>query len=68
MNIPQEDFHSRVNMLNKYKTKPVILVCATGVESPKMGQLLTTNGFTQLYYLSGGIAMWQSDNMPVVKK
>jgi rhodanese-related sulfurtransferase len=44
------------------------LVCGTGIDAPKMGQLLTTHGFTQLYYLLGGMGTWQSNGMPVVKK
>lgn len=68
INLPQADFQNKVSSLNKYKAKPIILVCATGIDAPKMGQLLTSNGFTQLYYLSGGMGEWQASGMPVVKK
>ncbi|MBN9286405.1 MAG: hypothetical protein BGO43_07030 [Gammaproteobacteria bacterium 39-13] len=67
INLPQEDFNNRVNTLNKYKSKPVVLVCDTGGVSPKMGQHLKANGFTQLYYLAGGVQAWQSQGLPLVK-
>lgn len=67
LNIPQDEFANRLNMLNKYKTKPVILVCETGAVSPKMGQQLKQNGFTQLYYLGGGLHSWQTQGLPLSK-
>lgn len=67
INIPQEDFSNRVNTLNKYKSRPVVLVCESGGFSPKMGQHLKAHGFTQLYYLAGGFQAWQTQGLPSVK-
>lgn len=68
INLPKEELEKRLNMLSKYKNKPVILVCTAGIESGKMGRLLSANGFAQLYHLTGGMDMWRSQSMPVVKK
>ncbi|MBS0286398.1 MAG: rhodanese-like domain-containing protein [Proteobacteria bacterium] len=68
MNIPAQNFGSSVKTLNKYKSKPVILVCAMGQESPKLGKLLKEGGFTTLYHLSGGMEAWHAQNLPVTKR
>jgi rhodanese-related sulfurtransferase len=68
MNIAPADFEKRLNALNKYKTKPVIAVCAKGLDSPKVSRLLVENGFTKLYYLTGGVDGWKSSGLPLVKK
>ena len=68
ISIPQENFGGSLKMLNKFKSKPIILVCATGLDSPKMAKLLKENGFTQLYHLAGGMEAWHAQSMPVVKK
>ncbi|MGE3318355.1 MAG: rhodanese-like domain-containing protein [Candidatus Berkiella sp.] len=65
--LPQEEFATKLNALNKYKSKPVILVCMKGLEAPKMAKLLAANGFTQLYFLANGMEGWVSNGMPVVK-
>lgn len=67
-NIPEKDLSTRFNALSKYKTKPLILVCASGMDAPKLGSLLKKEGFTQLYYLAGGMSLWQSNGMPLVNK
>ena len=54
--------------LEKYKTTPLILVCARGVESSALGLKLKKQGFTKAMTLSGGIAAWQTDNLPLIKK
>ncbi len=68
INLPEEDFGNDYAPLQKYKTKPVILVCAKGFSAPKMAKTLAKNGFTSLYYLTGGMEAWQTQNMPVAKK
>lgn len=68
INLPQAQIVEKLNSLNKYKAKPVILVCGQGLDSPKVGQVLIKQGFTQLYCLTGGMGAWLSNGMPVVKK
>ena len=53
--------------MEKYKSKPVILVCAKGLQSPALATKLRTQGFEQPMVLAGGIAAWASANLPLVK-
>jgi rhodanese-related sulfurtransferase len=68
INIPEAEVQTRSTQLNKYKNKPIIIVCATGIDSPKAGKILKDQGFSELYYLYGGMQEWNSQNMPVSKK
>lgn len=68
ISIPAAEMESKLSTLSKYKNKAMILVCATGLEAPKLSALLTAKGITPLYYLAGGLANWQSQGMPCVKK
>ncbi len=67
-NIPSENFEPGLKTLNKYKAKPIVLVCAQGNDSPKKGKVLKQNGFTELYHLSGGMDAWHAQGMPVTKR
>lgn len=67
INLPQTDFATKLNVLNKYKSKPIILVCGNGVDAPKMAKVLTQNGFTQIYFLANGMDGWVTSGMPLVK-
>lgn len=60
-----DDFNQK--RMDKYKTKPLILVCARGVQSATLATQLRTKGFMQATFLSGGIAAWQEANLPLVK-
>lgn len=53
--------------MDKYKTKPIILVCAKGLQSPALAAKLRTQGYTQPMVLAGGIAAWQTDSLPLTK-
>lgn len=67
INIPKEDFSQPLTTFDKYKNKPFILVCAVGTDSPKIGRMLKTQGFNQIYFLTGGMESWHGQSMPVVK-
>lgn len=63
--VATDDFNQ--NRMDKYKTKPFILVCARGVQSATLASQLRAQGFTQAMSLSGGISAWQEANLPLVK-
>ncbi|HVT63146.1 MAG TPA: rhodanese-like domain-containing protein [Legionellaceae bacterium] len=54
--------------MNQYKEKPIVLVCARGLESPALAAKLHAVGFKQVMVLGGGLAAWQAAHLPVVKK
>lgn len=53
--------------MEKYKTKPVILVCARGVQAASVASKLKEQGFENTMVLSGGMSAWVSANLPVDK-
>ncbi|MDP3561595.1 MAG: rhodanese-like domain-containing protein [Legionellaceae bacterium] len=54
--------------MDKYKNKPIILVCARGIESAALATALRKKGYTQPMVLAGGFNAWQTATLPVVKK
>lgn len=52
--------------MNKYKDKPLILVCERGVQAAQVSAKLCNLGFQSLV-LSGGITAWQNADLPLVK-
>lgn len=64
INCTPEDFEQQ--KMNKYRNKPIILVCAKGLQSPAVAAKIRIEGFQPLV-LSGGIAAWQSADLPLVK-
>ncbi len=53
--------------MEKYKNRPVIAICRSGMRSGRACRVLRKNGFEQVYNLAGGIAAWEKANMPMVK-
>jgi rhodanese-related sulfurtransferase len=53
--------------IEKYKTKPVIVVCESGNRSEKAAAALRKQGFGQVYSLSGGMSAWKQAGLPLEK-
>lgn len=66
-NIPLAKLADRVGEIERYKDKPVIVCCATGMRSGKAGGELKKLGFTRIYSLAGGIDAWVGAGYPVKK-
>jgi len=67
INIPIVDFERNMKRLEKYKQRPVILVCASGQKSGSLMNKLRKQGFDKVYILAGGINAWKNATMPLVK-
>lgn len=52
--------------MSKYKSKPIILVCAKGLQAPAIAAQIKLDGF-QPMVLSGGIVSWQNADLPLIK-
>lgn len=61
--VNKADFSS----LEKYKDKPIVLVCAMGMNAKGVAAKMLKAGFTQVSVLKGGMNAWQSANLPVSK-
>jgi len=45
--------------------KPILLVCAVGGRSLALGQLMSKNGWNEIYNLKGGISAWKEAELPL---
>jgi rhodanese-related sulfurtransferase len=67
--IPADKLEQRLQELDKFKDKPVILIHRGGANATgKAGSILRSQGFQHVYNLAGGFDAWQQANLPVVKK
>ena len=66
-NIPLADLDARVKDLEKWKSKPVIIVCASGSRSAAAVATLKKRGFEKVFNLSGGFGAWRQAGLPVEK-
>jgi rhodanese-related sulfurtransferase len=64
INATAEDFEHQ--KMDKYKNKPIILVCARGLHAQTVAGKIRPLGY-QPQVLSGGIAAWQNANLPLIK-
>jgi rhodanese-related sulfurtransferase len=61
------ELDARSSELEKYKAKPVIVVCESGNRSDKAVATLRKQGFGQVFSLSGGIGAWKQAGLPLEK-
>lgn len=54
--------------LEKFKSKPIIVVCAMGNSARQTALDLFKAGFTQATLLKGGMNAWQSAGLPITKR
>ena len=47
------------------KDKPILLICAIGGRSLALGQLMSKNGWDEVYNLKGGISAWKEAKLPL---
>jgi rhodanese-related sulfurtransferase len=45
--------------------KPILLICAVGGRSLALGQLMSKNGWNEVYNLKGGISAWKEAELPL---
>lgn len=53
--------------LEKYRNKPVVVVCAAGQRSAQGCRILSKAGFTEVCQLAGGIQAWEKAGLPLVR-
>jgi rhodanese-related sulfurtransferase len=65
--IPLGKLKERMDELEKYRDKPIVVMCRSGNRSGTACFLLGKQGFAQAYNLAGGVQAWQKNNLPLVK-
>ncbi|MBK4764870.1 MAG: rhodanese-like domain-containing protein [Pantoea sp. Brub] len=54
------------NILEKYKIKPVILICTNAQNAFSISSYFTKNNFNKVYALKDGIANWNNKHLPLI--
>ena len=65
-NIPFDELEANRDKVDKFKSKPILAVCDSGVNSNKTVTSLRNSGFDSVYGLKGGMAAWTQAGLPVV--
>ena len=52
--------------LEKYRDKPIVLVCKMGQQSGAAGKQLKAGDFDKVYKMSGGMMEWGNLQLPTV--
>jgi len=65
--IPEKHLEERMKDLEKFKTKPVIVSCASGRRAAVVADALRKQGFADVVALRGGIGGWLQAGMPLEK-
>jgi rhodanese-related sulfurtransferase len=65
-NIPAKELAKRIGELEKFKTRNILVVCQSGTQSAKAAATLGKAGFNEVFGLTGGMAAWQAQSLPVV--
>jgi len=68
IHIPVGKLSDRGKELEKYRERPVIVVCQSGNRSGRASSLLHKQGFASVYNLDGGLVAWRSANLPLTQK
>lgn len=66
--IPLSAVEKRAVELAKYKDKPIIAYCDSGMRSMRACATLKKQGFEKLFNLQGGMGSWERASLPVVTR
>ena len=65
--IPLGKLKERLGELEKYRERPIVVICRSGQRSASACAFLGKQGFAQAYNLNGGIIAWQKASLPLEK-
>ena len=66
-NVPLAKLTDRISEIEKFKDKPVIVCCASGMRSAKACGELAKLGFAKVHSLAGGVDAWVGAGYPIKK-
>ena len=68
VNIPHAALKTDIKKLQKHKQKPIVVVCAQGVDAVKAAKIISENEFEHVKVLKGGVRAWREADLPLEKK
>lgn len=66
VNIPSAALAGRMSELEKFREKPVVVVCRMGQSAAGATKVLRAEGFARAQKLTGGMMEWDAQKLPVV--
>jgi rhodanese-related sulfurtransferase len=67
LHIPAAKLPERIAELEKFRGKPVVLVCKMGQQAGVAGKQLKAAGFDKVYKMAGGMLEWGNLQLPTVR-
>ncbi len=67
ISVPLSKFADKLDSLEKYKTKPIIVVCQNGASSTTACKDLIKANFEHVFHLIGGMQSWEDNKFPIKK-
>ena len=68
LHIPAASIAARYSELEKYRDKPIVVVCKMGQSAGPATKTLRAQGFGRAQRLSGGMMEWDAQKLPVVTR
>lgn len=65
--LASKDLTTNTKVIDKFKKRPLVVVCATGLDSQKIAAFLSRQGYNA-FALSGGIRSWSEAQLPLIKQ
>lgn len=66
-NIPLPELSGRLREIERFKARPIVINCQSGMRSATVCSMLRKNGFGEVFSLRGGIGGWAEASLPVEK-
>ncbi|MGL9750965.1 MAG: rhodanese-like domain-containing protein [Symbiopectobacterium sp.] len=66
--LPNDIKNGSLGELEKYKARPVIVVCVNGISSRESADNLLKAGFERVSVLKDGLSGWNGENLPLVQR
>ena len=66
-NIPLSRIEADINMLSRFKSRPIIVVDRIGNRSAKAASILKKHDFSDVRTLKGGFSAWAKENLPIAR-
>lgn len=65
--IPLNELADRLEEIDSYKTRDILVICRSGNRSRAASQILVDAGFTNVYNIDRGIIGWVQGGFPVTE-
>jgi len=66
--LPERQLVDRLQELDKFKDRPLLVTCRSGMRASAAVHVMRRKGFGQAVSLRGGISAWEQAGMPLQKK